>query len=117
LFSPNLKNLHKIYKYAGVKISEKTTGWSYQSQLMIEEIGPTFNGTYRCAVESLSIIPPISSASIKVAVRQMVPPVIIDSNLNSTKITTGSTWNTGKLYCNATGVPEPGISWFKVIQF
>ena len=95
---------------------DKTTDWSHQKELRIERVGMAFNGIYRCEVKTLTgTVAPLSD-SIVVNVRQMALPVIVDTNLNSSKITTGSTWNTGKLYCKATGVPEPQISWFKVIH-
>lgn len=82
-------------------------------EFRINRIDTNFNGQYRCEVESL-IEEKTLSDSIDLSVRPLALPVIVSERLNSSKITTGSTWNAGKLYCNATGVPEPTISWLKV---
>ncbi|KAF2903029.1 hypothetical protein ILUMI_03161 [Ignelater luminosus] len=98
-------------------IAKSETQLSYKLTLSIESITKEDSGEYACGVikKGSTDIPAaerIKNEQIIITVREPEAPIIIDSNLNGSKLSINLP-EKFEMWCYAKGIPKPSMIWYK----
>ncbi|XP_037071869.1 vascular endothelial growth factor receptor 1-like isoform X2 [Pollicipes pollicipes] len=96
----------------GLRLASRETAFSYQSVLVLTDVGPQHAGRYLCQATDLLGRTNTSDRLVQVQ-GTASPQFMLDANMDKSATITLEEGTRGELNCTVSGLPPPEVTWTK----